>query len=139
MQFIKLIFVIVLGTFLLASIACSSDQNSTSSSISDSQPVNAADATPEPTPTPELFTSSEFGKSSYITGLGGIDQNLLGSPSWMSYTDAKVFIKQFGLKTEPEFHIWAGTDKRPTDFPLRPPSVYIDEWTNWADFLESTD
>ena len=41
-------------------------------------------------------TSSEFGKDSYITGLGGIDENLLGSPSWMSYAEAKEFIKQFG-------------------------------------------
>ena len=130
----KLIFIAFL-IFLLASMACRGGQETTPPPTTNPEPVKTIETTPEYTPTPELFTSSEFGKSSYIGGLGGIDSALLGSPSWMSFTDAKEFIKEVGLNSEPEFHEWASTNKRPMDFPLRPPTLYTDEWTDWADFL----
>ena len=130
----KLIFIAFL-ILLLVSMACGGGQDTTPSHTTSPEPVKTIETTPEHTPTPELFTTSEFGKSSYIGGLGGIDSALLGSPSWMTFTDAKEFIKKVGLNSEPEFHEWASTDKRPTDFPLRPPALYTDEWTDWADFL----
>jgi len=131
----KLIIPIALSIFLFASTSCGAEQVAISSPTTVSESVKTTEPTPGPTPTPELFTSSEFGKNSYITGLGGIDAALLGSPSWMTFIEAKEFIETFGLTTESEFREWASTNERPSDFPSRPAILYTDEWSNWVDFL----
>ena len=54
---------------------------------------------------------------------------------WMSFQDAKTFIQSQGIQTSTEFHAWSKAGKRPKNFPSAPWQTYIDEWTNWNDFL----
>ena len=54
---------------------------------------------------------------------------------WMSFQDAQNFIQNQGIQTSTEFRAWSKSGKRPKNFPSAPWQVYIDEWTNWNDFL----
>ena len=53
---------------------------------------------------------------------------------WISYEQAKDFIREQGVKTASQFYKWSITEKRPSNFPSQPSIVYK-EWSSWGDFL----
>ena len=54
---------------------------------------------------------------------------------FMSFEDAKTFIRNEGIQTRMEFEAWKRAGKRPEDFPSNPHRTYKEEWTGWVDFL----
>ena len=54
---------------------------------------------------------------------------------WMSFEEAKDFIRSEGIQTRTEFKVWSREGKRPEDFPSAPHRTYKEEWTGWGDFL----
>ncbi|MCY4322048.1 MAG: hypothetical protein OXC37_06585, partial [Bdellovibrionaceae bacterium] len=54
---------------------------------------------------------------------------------WMSYEEAREFIRSQGIRTVTEFRKWKNSDKRPINFPTRPDLVYKKEWQGWPEFF----
>ena len=54
---------------------------------------------------------------------------------FMSFEEAKDFIKKKGLTSQGQFHQWSKSGERPGDFPSIPHRIYEEEWTSWGDFL----
>ena len=54
---------------------------------------------------------------------------------FMSFEEAKTFIRSEGIQTSTEFKAWSRSGKRPEDFPSAPERTYKEEWTGWSDFL----
>ena len=55
--------------------------------------------------------------------------------SYMSFDEAKQFIKKFNLKNQKEFNEWTKSDKRPWNFPSSPKKIYSNEYVSLSDFL----
>ena len=56
---------------------------------------------------------------------------------WMSFKDAKAYIRKQGVQTSTEFEKWKKSGKRPIDFPSAPQRTYKNEWVSWSDFLNT--
>ena len=54
---------------------------------------------------------------------------------FMSFEEAKVFIRNEGIQSSVEFNKWKREGKRPEDFPSNPNIIYKENWTGWRDFL----
>ena len=57
-----------------------------------------------------------------------------GNRRWISYEQAKEFIKEQDIKTAIQFYKWSTTEKRPSNFPSHPHVIYP-EWRGWREFL----
>lgn len=71
-------------------------------------------------------------------GLGnflGLENIANQNRTFMSFEEAKKFIRSLGFKNRKEFCEWAKTNKRPKDIPSNPEEHYKKDWTNWGDFL----
>ena len=55
--------------------------------------------------------------------------------SWMSFQEAKTFIQTVRLTSAKQFQRWSKSEHRPKNFPSTPQRTYLEEWTNWGDFL----
>jgi hypothetical protein len=57
--------------------------------------------------------------------------------NYLSYNEAKEYIKQFNIKTENEYNIWAKSSQRPNFIPLFPRTSYKIKggWVSFNDFL----
>ena len=53
---------------------------------------------------------------------------------WMSYDEAKVFIRSKGIASAEQFYNWNRKGERPFNLPSNPKSVYK-EWKGWGEFL----
>ena len=55
---------------------------------------------------------------------------------WLSYEEAKIYVRSLGFKNGNEYKIWAKTNKRPQNMPSGPSRTYMNKgWISWADFL----
>ena len=54
---------------------------------------------------------------------------------FLSYTNAKKYIKKIKIKTFREFRKWAKSNKRPRNIPSNPDKVYKKNWKGWKKFL----
>ena len=54
---------------------------------------------------------------------------------FMSFEEAKVFIRSEGIRTYIQFIKWKQAGKRPERFPTAPNRTYKTEWISWRDFL----
>ena len=54
---------------------------------------------------------------------------------FLSYTNAKKYIKKIKIKTFREFRKWAKSNKRPRNIPSNPDKVYKKSWRGWKKFL----
>jgi hypothetical protein len=54
---------------------------------------------------------------------------------FLSYTNAKKYIKKIKIKTFREFRKWAKSNKRPGNIPSNPDKVYKKSWRGWKKFL----
>jgi superfamily II DNA or RNA helicase len=62
-------------------------------------------------------------------------QHFLGY-DYISFEEAKAFVRELGFKTSTEFRTWASTEGRPMIFPSDPARQYQDEgWKGYGDFL----
>ena len=61
-------------------------------------------------------------------------KSFLGN-EWMSYKEAKEFIRNEGVKSSIEFRKWRQSDFRPVNFPAKPDKIYKEEWEGWKSFL----
>lgn len=52
---------------------------------------------------------------------------------FLSYEEAKEFIRPFGITTMREFKKW----DRPENIPSNPPKTYKDSWVSWHEFLSA--
>ena len=52
----------------------------------------------------------------------------------LPFVDARVYIQQFGLRSQRSFFQWSKSN-RPSFIPSNPRDFYKDDWTSWADFL----
>ena len=59
--------------------------------------------------------------------------------NYLSYSEAKEYIKQFNIKTEDEYISWAKTLSRPENIPLQPRKSYKCKggWVSFNDFLDN--
>ena len=58
--------------------------------------------------------------------------------NWMSYRQAKNYMKDLGLKTSTEYKQWAKSGNRPSTIPSSPENFYKDNgWKNWGDYLSA--
>lgn len=54
---------------------------------------------------------------------------------YLSFVDARNYIKETNIKTLDEFIKWAKSTEKPEFIPFCPDKVYKDEWVSWPDFL----
>jgi hypothetical protein len=55
---------------------------------------------------------------------------------YLSYNDAKSFIKNLNLKTQEEWRVYSKSDNRPNNIPAGPHIIYKNNgWISWSDFL----
>ena len=52
-----------------------------------------------------------------------------------SFTEARSYVHQLGLKTKTAWIEYAKTNKKPEDIPSRPDLMYREEWFTWNDWL----
>ena len=57
--------------------------------------------------------------------------------NWMSYKEAKEFIRALRITSTVQFNKWSRSKNRPFNFPSSPYSVYKKEWQGWRSFLGS--
>ena len=62
-------------------------------------------------------------------------QKRIKQGTWMSYQEAKEFIKTQNIKTVTKFYKWRKSKYRPFNFPPSPEHVYKEEWKGWPEFL----
>ncbi len=55
---------------------------------------------------------------------------------WMSYQEAKAYIRKQGIQTSTQFEELSKSRKKPKNLPSKPNLVY-EEWKSWGDFLET--
>jgi hypothetical protein len=55
--------------------------------------------------------------------------------NFLSYDDAKIFLKKLDIKSSKEFHKLSKTIKIPKNIPRSPGTAYKKEWKGWGDFL----
>jgi len=55
--------------------------------------------------------------------------------SFLSYNDAKEFLKKFSFNNENEFYEWAKTKERPKNIPASPRKTYGKDFISMGDFL----
>jgi len=70
----------------------------------------------------------EFFKTNRVSDLKKHD-------SFLSYNEAKEFLKQFNFKNEEEFYDWAKTSSRPVNIPASPRKTYGRNFVSMGDFL----
>lgn len=54
--------------------------------------------------------------------------------NFLSFSDAKNYIKQFNLTTQSKWFLWAKFN-RPSCIPYNPSDIYKSEWKSWMDWL----
>jgi superfamily II DNA or RNA helicase len=55
---------------------------------------------------------------------------------YLSFEEARSYVRSLGLKGREEWPIWAGSDIRPDNIPASPNTVYLTEgWAGWGDWL----
>ncbi len=54
---------------------------------------------------------------------------------FLSFEEAKKYVRSLGLKSETEWRAWAKSDLRPKNIPAGPSHKYSQEWQGWSDFL----
>lgn len=59
----------------------------------------------------------------------------IGRPSFLSFEEARAFVRNLGLKRQDDFREWARSSKRPKFIPTAPERTYPREWVNWGDWL----
>jgi superfamily II DNA or RNA helicase len=66
----------------------------------------------------------------------------VGRANWRSFKEARAFARSLGLSSHVEWWKWttgrlrrADLPELPPDIPAGPERVYVDDWTNWADWL----
>ena len=58
---------------------------------------------------------------------------------FLSYVEAKGFMKDIDVNTSTGWKRYCKSGKRPSNIPSQPKQYYKDEWTNWKDFLGRVD
>ena len=82
---------------------------------------------------PHLTYKEEWTDWNDFLGIGNIAPSR--KKRFMSFEEAKTFIRNQGIQTSAEFNKWKREGKRPEDFPSNPQQTYKEEWTGWGDFL----
>ena len=66
----------------------------------------------------------------------------VGRANWRSFKEAREFARSLRLSSHVEWWQWTtgrlrrtSLPKLPPDIPAGPERVYVDDWTNWADWL----
>ena len=59
--------------------------------------------------------------------------------NWMSYEEAKKFIRNQAIRSSHQFFKWSASTNRPFNFPSNPVQVYKERWKGWNSFLGITD
>lgn len=59
-------------------------------------------------------------------------------PTFLSFNEARNFVRGLGLKNVNEWKEFAQSDLRPVDIPYIPERTYSDEWVSYADWLGSS-
>lgn len=54
---------------------------------------------------------------------------------YLSFIDAKLFVKKLGIKTQKEWLAYSKSDKKPDNIPAAPRQVYGEKWKGWCDWL----
>jgi len=54
---------------------------------------------------------------------------------FLSFSDARKFVKNLGFKNNSEWRKYYNSGKKPNNIPSNPDLIYKKEWTNWGDFL----
>ena len=67
--------------------------------------------------------------------LGTTNMPRTRTTEWMPFLEAKAFIQNQGITSEPQFRKWRKDGLHPHNFPANPDRVYIKEWSSWGDFL----
>jgi predicted helicase len=56
---------------------------------------------------------------------------------FLSFKEAREFVRQFNFKTAKEWQEYASSNLRPENIPAGPPKVYLKDWISWGDWLGS--
>lgn len=54
---------------------------------------------------------------------------------FLSFEEAKAFLKPLNIKNSIAYKAWAYSMKRPTNIPVSPRLVFSEEWISWQDYL----
>jgi len=60
------------------------------------------------------------------------------SPEYRSFFEAREYARSLGLKGVDEWRDYVKSGKKPADIPASPYGVYRSQWTNWKDWLGTT-
>jgi hypothetical protein len=81
---------------------------------------------------PHIQYSSEWTSWGDFLGTGSLFTH---SMKFMSYSEAKLYIRGCGINSQTEFNKWAKSKKRPRNFHSAPQKKYKSQWVSWGDFL----
>lgn len=54
---------------------------------------------------------------------------------FMSFQQAKAFVKKLKLKSRSQWYTYCKSGKRPVIVPANPPQTYKDQWVSWSNWL----
>lgn len=55
--------------------------------------------------------------------------------TFLSFTEARRFVKTLGLRTITEWKMYCRSGRRPINIPARPETIYLAQWKSWNHFL----
>ncbi|MCY4322049.1 MAG: hypothetical protein OXC37_06590 [Bdellovibrionaceae bacterium] len=69
------------------------------------------------------------------TQRSSVKRKIMRSGNWMSYEEAKEYIRAEGIRSYTEFSNWSKLGMRPMRFPSHPQVTYKEDWISWPEFL----
>jgi superfamily II DNA/RNA helicase len=59
----------------------------------------------------------------------------LAKLSWMSFEEAREYVRKLNFKSTKEWFLYAKSNRRPFDLPVYPNELYKEKWIGYGDFL----
>lgn len=59
----------------------------------------------------------------------------MAKKNYMTFEEAKDFVKALGLKTQTEWKVYRKSGNKPSSLPASVDTVYKSSWVSWPDFF----
>jgi hypothetical protein len=98
--------------------------------------TNSGDRPKELPTNPDTFYGDEFTNWGDFLGTGFISNTII-SKQFLSYEEAREYVRRLNFVAKREYLVWAKSDKRPKNIPYNAQDIFKKRgsWINWYDYL----
>ena len=104
--------------------------------IADWQSFSKTDKRPDHIPANHRSVYLNSGWIDWTDFLGKPESSSQPRKNWLSFSEARQFVRSKEIASSTEWRKWAKTKEKPSNIPANPDTVYKDKgWKGWPDFL----